>query len=112
MRNQFVQEMTIFLRQWENSRDRALLLRYEDLIERPEQTLEAIFEHLRIDASARTTSYVLDTARRLTPDFQQRHRTTPDEGASIGRWRRDLDDSLRVACEESLGDALGRLGYA
>jgi hypothetical protein len=112
VRNQFAPEIRLFLIQWEDARDRALRLKYEDLVRRPEDTLRSIFEHLEVDAAAETTSQVLSAAEQMTPERQRHHMTVADAQASIGRWRADLDKSLVVACEDALGDTLSRLGYA
>jgi hypothetical protein len=41
-----------------------------------------------------------------------RHRTSPDEHASVGRWQTELDEDLKRACERSFGAALETFGYA
>jgi hypothetical protein len=41
----------------------------------------------------------------------ERHSTSPDAEASIGRWRRDLDPELQRACHEAFGEALEVFGY-
>jgi hypothetical protein len=40
------------------------------------------------------------------------HRTTPDPRASIGRWRTDLGEDARRACEQALAPELEAFGYA
>jgi hypothetical protein len=39
------------------------------------------------------------------------HRTTTEVGASIGRWRRDLDDDAQREFTAVLGPELGTFGY-
>ena len=39
------------------------------------------------------------------------HRTTPDPRASIGRWREDLSEEARRACEHALAPELQTFGY-
>jgi hypothetical protein len=53
---------------------------------------------------------MLDGLRTEMPELAD-HATSPDAGASIGRWRSDLDDDLKRACERSFGQALETFGY-
>ena len=39
------------------------------------------------------------------------HRTTPDPRASIGRWKDDLGENARRACERALAPELQAFGY-
>ena len=39
------------------------------------------------------------------------HRTTPDPRASIGRFREDLGEGARRACEDALAPELQTFGY-
>ena len=110
-RRQFSEELKDFLNLWKHTGNQATLLRYEELIRAPERTLTSLFEHLRIEADAVTVAQVIEVARRLTPERQETHKTARDDSASVGRWRRDLDETLLSACEDGLGDALIELGY-
>jgi len=73
------------------------LVRYEDLVLQPAQTLAGVFGYLG-----------------LTVDVEQLvERTAQDkpETASIGRWRQDLSPSLKALCQETFGDLLVQFGY-
>lgn len=105
-----LQALTL-LESWRDRRDRALLVRYEDLIQRPTEELSRIFTYMSLDASDSTIEGVLGRALVETPEFQE-HRTSPNVSASIGRWRRDLDPSLQAVCNEAFGDILRELGYS
>ena len=98
------------LESWRERSKRAHLLRYEDLILRPEPTLEALFAYLDIDRSSEMIREILKRASIDTVDAQQ-HRTTPDPKSSIGRWRRELTPQLRGQCEEVFSDLLRQFGY-
>lgn len=100
------------LESWTARADRAFLLRYEDLVTRPRETLAGLLEYLGGDSREETVERILDEARRMTPDAQEQHRTTPSVEASIGRWRRDLEPELVLACQEAYADALADFGYA
>jgi hypothetical protein len=112
VRRHFAFEMRHFLQKWEESGDRALLVKYEDLIQKPRDALSRVFGHIGVDAGSKVVAQVLEQARRRTPDRQARHITAPDQSGSIGRWRRDLSPALLTACDEALGETIGRLDYA
>lgn len=90
--------------------DRARLVRYEDLMLRSEETLTGLLGYLGVDASAGTLAGMLEHASKRLPAMD-RHRTTPDPVASIGRWKRDLSPELQSVCEAALGPALEAFGY-
>ncbi len=96
---------------WEKRRDRAHLVRYEDLVLRPEETIAALLGYLGLDATGAQAGAMADalTARDEETEF---HRTTADPRASIGRWKRDLGDDARRACEQALAGGLETFGYA
>jgi Sulfotransferase family len=97
---------------WSERHEQALLLRYEDLVLRPEQSLAEVFSHLGVDARPATVERVLDDAARLDSGFRERHATTGSAAESVGRWRNELAAPLRRACEETFGEALEAFGYS
>ncbi|HKF82946.1 MAG TPA: sulfotransferase domain-containing protein [Solirubrobacterales bacterium] len=88
----------------------AFLLRYEDLIVEPEDTLTKLFEFLGISSSEETVASVLERASRET-DAMAGHRTSSDPRQSVGRWRRDLSPEMQEACVDAFDDVLAELGY-
>jgi Sulfotransferase family len=94
---------------WNARRDRAHLVRYEDLIRDPEATVTSLLRYLGLDESA--TGAMVSALVARAPETEW-HRTTPDPGASIGRWRHDLAPEVRRACEEELASELRAFGYA
>jgi hypothetical protein len=100
------------LQAWLRRSDEAYLLRYEDLIRQPQETLHLVLNYLGIESDEATIQGMLDQALALTPDLQEGHKTSGGSEESIGRWRRDLHPDLRVACEEAFGDALAQFGYS
>jgi hypothetical protein len=94
---------------WSARRDRAHLVRYEDLIRDPEATVASLLRYLGLDESA--TGAMVSALVARAPETEW-HRTTPDPGASIGRWRQDLAPEVRRACEEELASELRAFGYA
>ena len=95
---------------WQEDED-GLLLRYEDLMERPDEVLHDVFEHAMLDSGAQTVAATLERAMAHKDDRQARHKTSAGGPGSIGRWREDLSPALQEACAEAFGDALEALGY-
>lgn len=97
-------------RAWERRRERAHLVRYEDLVREPEQALGALLSYAGVDASAATVEAMLVALREDVPELRE-HRTTESPQRSVGRWRSDLEPEVREACERAFGDALATFGY-
>ena len=95
---------------WRARSDRALLVRYEDVMLAPDETLRGVLEYLEIDSSPEAVAAMRAHAEDPVVAME-RHRTTPDPAASIGRWRRDLSEELQEACERTLRDELRLFGY-
>ncbi len=90
--------------------DEAVLLRYEDLIRRPQQTLTRLFDSLALDNRAEVIEAVLSDARAETAGSEE-HRTTPTQDRSIGRWLAELSPALRGVFRESFAELLAAFGY-
>jgi hypothetical protein len=73
------------------------LVRYEDLVLQPAQTLAGVFEYLGLPA---------DVEKLVERVAQEKPET-----ASIGRWRSDLSPTLKALCQETFGDLLVQFGY-
>jgi hypothetical protein len=97
-------------RQWERRAERAHLVRYEQLVARPAETMEGVLAYLSLDASSETVESMTRTLTASTPGMEA-HRTTPDANSSIGRWKQDLDPALQRLCESAFGPALETFGY-
>jgi sulfotransferase family protein len=95
---------------WQRRSDRAHLVRYEDFVLRPRETLASLLDYLGIDSSVATLDATLSVASK--PDeAADAHRTADSPEASIGRWKRDLNADQKSACEAVLGPALETFGY-
>lgn len=103
--------LTTLLHAWGRRSHSAFLVRYEDLIREPEETLEVLLSYLGVDRSPDVVESVIANSRGTTEE-QEAHRTAPTIGASIGRWRSDLSPDLQRACQEALGDVMTGFGYA
>jgi hypothetical protein len=95
---------------WNNRRDRACLVRYEDLVSRTAETLATILNYLGLPADDAQIDEMIRRAAVDTPDLQQ-HRTTPSLPDSVGRWRRDLAPELYAICQSAFEAALADFGY-
>jgi hypothetical protein len=95
---------------WERRRDRAHLVRYEDLMLDPAPTLTGVLEYLGLDAGPAPVEEMRAGAAGSLPGMAE-HRTTPDARASIGRFARDLDPALLEECERRLADEIALFGY-
>ena len=98
---------------YRRDRPHALVVRYEDLVTRMEETLESILAHLGVEAAPATVGTLIDRARTESDEAIERaHQTSGGVSGSIGRWKRELEPSLAKACEEAFGPALAEFGYA
>jgi hypothetical protein len=86
------------------------LVRYEDLIQQPEQTLSAVLQYLKLDASPRAVKCLLKKAS-SEMEALAFHRTSQAIPRSIGRWRQDLSPRLQEVCGEVFATALSEFGY-
>jgi hypothetical protein len=98
------------LQRWEERKDDAHLVRYEDLLVEPEMTLERAFGFVGVDSSPDVVRETLERARNDSPSMDH-HRTAVDPAATIGRWREDLSAEMISACEDSLDPVLEAFGY-
>ena len=95
----------------ERRRDAAHLLRYEDLINRPRDTLAAVLRFAGADAAPATVGAMLDRLAGERARFES-HATTDSARHSLGRWRRELDEAEQALAEEVLRPQLDALGYS
>ncbi|MBS1886482.1 MAG: sulfotransferase [Actinobacteria bacterium] len=85
------------------------LLRYEDLITAPVETLEPLLEFLGLDPAG--AAAMVETAA-VSTRAMDHHMTAPSASASIGRWRTDLEPELAERCDAILAPVVAEFGYA
>jgi hypothetical protein len=95
---------------WRARAGRAHLVRYEDLVLHPVDTLRRALAYLDLEATPAVVAGMLARAGQ-DPDAWRDHVTSPSAIASIARWRQDLAPGSRELCNELLGDALLEFGY-
>lgn len=82
-----------------------LVVRYEDLIQQPTETMSRISAHLGLELPIELDA---DSERQIFPA----HATSPDPAASIGRWKQELSTEDRAAFAETFKPFLEAFGYA
>jgi hypothetical protein len=98
-------------REYHTRADRALLVRYEELLLNPEHELKRILDYIGVDATLSTIRAMLRQANKPDPLLQQ-HRTSRSERESIGRWKRDLSPELQEVVNAMFREHLEAFGYA
>jgi hypothetical protein len=84
------------------------LIRYEDLTERPVETLEPLLESIGVDPDG--AAAMVERAS-VSVTGMDHHMTAESATASVGRWRRDLEPELAQRCDEVLSPLLAEFGY-
>jgi hypothetical protein len=110
---QFLRKSTIqnLSRSWPKRQERAHLIRYEDLITQPRETLRGVLEYLELDASEATIAGMVERASAENPEMK-RHLTSSDVSTSLGRWKSSLSPELQAVANTAFGDVLQQFGYA
>jgi hypothetical protein len=88
----------------------ALLVRYEDLVRSPAETLAQVLGHLGLGSERRRLRALLAAASAETTELSA-HRTSTDADASVGRHTSDLDADALAVAEEAFAPALAAFGY-
>jgi Sulfotransferase family len=88
----------------------AHLVRYEDLVSRPQETLQKIFGH----AGLRSTSELVENCVRtgFGDTITSRGHRTINLEQSVGRWRRELDGPTQELANGLFADAIKIFGYS
>jgi len=96
---------------WTQRRRRgAVLVKYEDVVLKPTETLTRVFTELRLDASDRAVQIALDETN-TNAARRAGHLTAKDPVTSIGRWKHDLPVKLHDAFRAHLDDYNVAMGY-
>ena len=86
-------------------------LRYESLVERPEQELRALSEFLGEPyVSQMAQSHILGQERIPLGDFHEAVRQPPGK-SRVGRWRREMSERDQRLFQHASGGLLNELGY-
>jgi hypothetical protein len=105
-------QLRSMLKDWQESSEQSYLIRYEDLVQHPEETLTSVLDFLDLASDPSTVRRVVRTEAEQASRLHGRHKTSASAMTSIGRWRRDLDPSLQAVCRAAFSDVLQGFGYA
>ncbi|MEM7031759.1 MAG: sulfotransferase [Chloroflexota bacterium] len=100
----------LLLKDWQARKDRALLVTYEDFVQKPQETLTRICRYLHVDDSPKLIDNLQSLAN-TTSERREAHMTSASPTKSIGRWQHDLPTELIDLAHESFGEALTEFGY-
>jgi Sulfotransferase family len=94
---------------WQARRDSSALVRYEDLVLSPDETLAEVLDYLELESSPEVVRGLLERAAERTPEFDA-HRTSASLEQSIGLWC-EAEGSLRAAFEDAFSELVDEFGY-
>lgn len=95
---------------WQARRDRAHLIRYEDLVTRPDDVVVRLLEYLALPADPEIVRNMITSASADSAELTA-HRTTDSVESSIGRWSRDLGPALGSAVNDAFKPYLEEFGF-
>jgi len=107
----FIPSVKQLHRHWKEDNNQALLVRYEDLIQKPNETMKKICAYLSVDESDACIEATLKKASELGAKLQKKHQTSDDAASSIGRFEGALPAEDVAYLEEELREALSDFGY-
>ena len=93
------------------SAGRIHVLRYEDMVLAPTETFTALLEYLALAADPGVLTDMANAVTQRDPGTES-HRTVSDPGASVGRWKRDLEPEVADAAAAELSVPLEAFGYS
>lgn len=96
--------------EWVQRADCSVLLRYEDLVAEPHESLRTLLDYVGLDHGHDTVDAMIDRGSAGSTELDN-HRTATSPQSSIGRWRTDLGSELQRACAEAFGELLPLYGY-
>tara|TARA_R110002094_G_scaffold136255_5_gene127971 strand:- start:1659 stop:2507 length:849 start_codon:yes stop_codon:yes gene_type:complete len=86
---------------------RVLRIRYEDLVQKQEQTITDVLHFLDLQVDPNIFRELESKAK----ERFQSHGTSKDPAASIGRWRTELSDEEKQIAHTIQGELLSHFGY-
>ncbi|NEP78864.1 MAG: glycosyltransferase family 92 protein [Okeania sp. SIO3B3] len=98
------------LERWREYSEKVHLIRYEDLIRFPVETLSSTFEYLELENSPEIINKILEKVSQDTTQLE-RHQTSSNPEASIGRWQQELSPELKAVCNYVFAEVLEEFSY-
>ncbi len=93
----------------ENSR-KCYFLKYEDLVQRPKETLALLFRWLCVGSEKQTIERIMSTPMPGQKKFKF-HMTSQSQGQSLERWRTDLPVGFNEYATDQYKNFFERFGY-
>ena len=93
---------------WRDRGSHAELVRYEDLVLHPRRTLGRLLDNLGIDSAREVIGQLASGGG---DEMLERHGTSGDLEATVGRWRTERDGAFRRRLNELFGEAIAEFGY-
>lgn len=103
--------MNHIVNSWRQAKDHTYLLRYEDIVLHPQESLVPVLDYLGVDSEPGVIDQMIRVASADSSHARDVHQTSTSAEASIGRWQRDLSEPVQEACGEAFGEILAELGY-
>lgn len=101
---------TWLLANWQQRKNKAFLLRYEDLVRQPQENLVEVFKYLELEATPAFIEEILQRTSGNSLELQQ-HKTSKDLNSSVGRWKQDLNPDLQEILNREFAEILTGFGY-
>jgi hypothetical protein len=112
VRNYLGPDVQRLLEAWRRRSEEAHLLRYEDLVVSPYETLNELLEYLNLERSRAIVDRMLPPqSLGVREPSNAEHRTTASAAESVGRWREDLSSEMVAVCNEAFAEALEAFDY-
>jgi hypothetical protein len=86
------------------------LVRYEDLVMKPQETIGKLLDFLTLSNDSATIRSILEQSDVEVPQLKF-HKTSESAAASIGRWQQDLNEDMQAYCNDIFRDILLKFGY-
>lgn len=113
VRNHLGPDVQYLVDGWRIRSKDAHLLRYEDLVLRPVETVDRLLRYLGLDSDERIITEML-APEPGEAEAQSRvdHQTAASPAESVGRWWKDLSPEMADVCNEVFAEALEEFGYS
>ncbi len=96
---------------WLARKDRAVLIKYEELVTSPRTVLQRLFRYLELSHTPSLIERIITDVAQKT-DIQNRHSTAHSTKSSVARWKKDLSPDMLDACNREFKDYMEVFEYA
>jgi hypothetical protein len=96
---------------WKQKGDRAIVVRYEDLVHDPMRALAEIARYAELDWAPKLLAGIIERGS-IESLGSNNNRNGVDPAASVGRWRKDLSADLKKLAAIAFESFLKQFGYS